>query len=291
MKQTTLQSQKNKLWFRILFLFFSILHLLLPTLNHYFYRTYTYDYGVYNFAFYDYAHLQINPCPVYHNLHTVTFLQDHFSLSLMILSPLYWLLTPFAGTYSLLIIQWLCIVFGAFCTFQYVECKFRNYKLGLFAMVYYFLIFNRFSAYQSDCNLAIIGAALLPAFFYFFETKKTVPLVLVFSFLLFCREDFPLTLIFMCSFLMIINWKQKARLKFASLLLLISVSVLLTTFAYLIPLVENSEKRFSLFNYSILGETPSQAALFIIKYPVKALSYLFVNHREDSAWDGIKASF
>src|ERR1043165_9970817 len=91
---------------RSLVLLFLILlggiNLLIVVVNHYYFRTYAFDYGVYNFAFYDFAHGRISPCPIYLFIHPVTFLQDHVSLTLLVLSPLYWLLHPIAGTYSLL---------------------------------------------------------------------------------------------------------------------------------------------------------------------------------------------
>ncbi len=284
-------NNKRKILFLIIFLTLSILHLLIPILNHYFFRTYAYDYGVYNFAFYDYAHLQISACPVYHNLYTVSFLQDHFSLTLMVLSPLYWLFQGVLGTYSLLFIQWLFIVFGAFCTYKYIENKTSNYKTALFALVYYFIIFNRFSAYQADCNLSIIGAAVIPVFMYFFETQKIIPTLIAYLFLLVNREDFSLTLAFICLFFMIGYRKQTNQFKFATILLLFSVAVFCTTFSVIIPWLETADKKFSLFNYSALGETPGEALSFIVRHPIKTLCYLFMNHTDDPAQDNIKSLF
>src|SRR5580692_2400974 len=62
--------------------------------NHYYFRTYAFDYAVYNFAFWDFAHFHMSTVPcnqVFGNTH-MTFIQDHFSLTLMYLVPVYWLL-------------------------------------------------------------------------------------------------------------------------------------------------------------------------------------------------------
>ena len=49
----------------ITILFFGSLYLVMVFCNHFFFRTWTYDYGSYNFAFYDYAHFRVSECPQY----------------------------------------------------------------------------------------------------------------------------------------------------------------------------------------------------------------------------------
>jgi len=85
---------------------FGLLILGIGLLNHYFFRTFGLDYASYNFAWYDYAHFRVSSCPLYYwDTNNLTFFQDHFSFTLILLAPLYWIFTPFFGTYSLIIIQ------------------------------------------------------------------------------------------------------------------------------------------------------------------------------------------
>lgn len=98
---------------KLVFISLASLHLFIVLINHFYFRTYAYYYGVYNFAFYDYAHLGNHPIPLLFDFSNSTFLQDHFSLLLIVLSPFYWLLNLFFGTYSLLLIQWGAIIYGA----------------------------------------------------------------------------------------------------------------------------------------------------------------------------------
>ncbi len=281
---------RNQAWL-LIFLVFSALHLTIVILNHAYFRTFAYDYGVYNFAFFDFAHLRVSSCPVYHNLYTVSFMQDHFSLTLPMLSPLYWLFGWLAGSYLLLIIQWVFITAGAFYTHQYIRLKSQNPWISLLALVYYFVLYNRFSAYQADCNLAIIGSALLPVFLYCFEVKKRIPTIVCFLFMAFNREDFSITLIFLCLFLLIRNRRDKSQFRFALWLFLSSIAALLLIFNALIPLLETDTKKYSLFNYSILGESPGEALMYVITHPVKALSYLFINHSGDTVNNSVKTTF
>ena len=64
-----------------------VLYCLISLVNHYLFKTYTLDLGLYTHALYDYAHFRLSDCsmfkPVPQNL-----LSDHFDLYLMLLSPL-----------------------------------------------------------------------------------------------------------------------------------------------------------------------------------------------------------
>lgn len=195
------------------------------------------------------------------------------------------------GTYSLLIIQWAFIMAGAWYTYKLVELKSGNYWISLIALIYYFVIYGRYSSYQNDCNLAIIGSAVFPIFIYYFEKKNIWGIIASFGFLIINREDFPLCLIFICLFLAILNRKERSQLKLASLLGFIALVSFIVIFAIFIPLLHSSEDEFRLFDYSALGSGPLEALMYIVKHPLKAISYLFVNHTQDLAMDGIKAKF
>lgn len=287
--QASLTKTKNVVWLSLLA--FSAVNLMIVLVNHYFFRTYALDYGVYNFAFYDYAHFRISPCPAYIYPVPVTFFQDHFSLTLLLLSPLYWLLSPITGTYSLLIIQWLFIVAGAWATYKLIALKANHYTLGLLAMIYYFLLLGRYNAYREDANLAIIGSACIPVFLYYFEQKKLIPTLVCFALLLVNREDYSLWLFFISLFLAITYRKDAYKRKFALLLMIASVVFFILVFKIIFPAIEDENKKFSLFDFSIVGETPLKAFLFVISHPLKAIEFLFVNHSGNGYYDGIKTQF
>lgn len=272
-------------------LVFSLVNLMIVLVNHYFFRTYALDYGVYNFAFFDYAHFRMSPCPAYIYPAPVTFFQDHFSLTLLLLSPLYWLLSPVTGTYSLLIIQWGFIVAGAWATYKLIALKANHHVLGLLAMVYYFLLLGRYNAYREDANLAIIGSAFVPVFLYYFEQKKLIPTLVCFALLLVNREDYSLWLFFICLFLALVNRKDKHTRKLALILMIASVIFFIVIFKVIFPAIEDENKKFSLFDFSIVGESPLQALLFVISHPLKAIEFLFINHSDNGYYNGIKTQF
>jgi hypothetical protein len=275
----------------LLLLILGVIQLLIPLCNHYYLRTYAFDFTAYNFAFYDYAHLRISPCPIYLFPYNVTFLQDHFSLTLMLFAPLYWLLGWLTGTYTLLIIQWVIVIIGARATYQLILLKTEDNHLSLMGALYYFLLLGRYTSAAGDCNLAIMGSAFVPVFLYYFEKEKTIATFLCFLLLIFNREDFALWLIFICGFLMILHRKNKPKFKRATLLLVLSVVFFFIIFKWIIPALEDENKKYTLFNFAVLGKTPAEALAFVFQHPVQAFKLLYTNHSGSNYYDGIKQEF
>lgn len=268
-----------------------LLHVFIVCINHYYFKTYAFDYGVYNFAFYDFAHLRVSACPVYMYSEPVTFLQDHFSLTLLLFSPFYWMLTPLFGTYTLLVIQWLCIVFGALTTYKLIQHKTQNDFVSLVSVIYYLTLYGRFSSYQSDCNLVIIGSAFLPAFIYYFEMKQWMQTTGCFIFLLLNREDTALTLFFISLMLFILHSKNR-QLRIIAMAYGIAALVFFSiVFQWIIPALEDSNKKYSLFNYEALGSNPLEALTFVLQHPLDTLRLFFVNHTGEPGADSVKWIF
>src|SRR5580704_1184722 len=107
-------SQKFQRWFYVVLLVFGILFFATVIGNHYYFRTTTFDYGVYNFAFWDYAHLHLSTIPSCRVVPgtNMNFLQDHFSLTLMYFVPFYWLFGWLTGTYTLLLVEVVLILWS-----------------------------------------------------------------------------------------------------------------------------------------------------------------------------------
>lgn len=269
----------------------SLLHLMIALLNHYFHRSFAYYYAVYNFAFFDYAHLRSSPVPILFDGTNSTFIQDHFSLLLPILSPLYWLMFKLTGTYTLMLIQWCMLTAGGWFTFRLIREKCGSHWMALAASWCYFFIYWKFSAHMADCNLAIMGSALVPVFLYFFEAGRTRNWIITFVVLLLVREDFSLWLFFIGVFLAIRHRTHAAIRNQALLVSLISLLFFITLFSWIIPALETPSKPFALFNYGALGEGPAQALAFILKHPWRSLQLLFVNHLLEQQYDGIKTGF
>lgn len=269
---------------------FGALVILVPVTNHYFFRTYAFDYGAYNFAFHDYAHFRISPNPVYFQ-GKITFLQDHLSYTLFFLTPLYWLLKWLFGTYTLLIIQSLFVIWGGWASWKLILEKTENQALGFITLVLYFTLYGRLSAFSADCNLMIILSSFVPVFLLYFNRGKVWITVACFLFLILGRESIPLWTFFISIFLVIVYWKDIAKRRLASIFALASIAYFIIAFKILIPYIEDPGRPFSLFNYSNLGETPSEALKFMFTHPFDTFELLFKNTSGDSLFANVKSEF
>ena len=118
--------------------------------NHYLFKTFTYDYANYNFAFWDYAHFRISQLPTFRG----NFLQDHFSFTLMYFIPIYWLLNWLTGSYTLIILQNLMILAAAWYSWKIIRLKTENVWLTSGVLLYFFLLFGRYSAFGTEIGRA-----------------------------------------------------------------------------------------------------------------------------------------
>jgi uncharacterized membrane protein len=281
--------KKNKN-FIIISSIFGLIILTIGILNHYFYRTFAFDYAAYNFAWYDYAHLRISECPIYYWTKGMSFFQDHFSFTLIILAPLYWIFTPVFGTYSLLIIQALFIIWGGWGTYKLVELKTKNILFATLALLLYYVTYGRWASFITDVNIEIILASVVPLFLYYFEKRNFKIATLIFLFLILGRENISLWFIFIGAFLIISNWKTTKERNISILITLFSLIYFILVFKVFLPLTHVNHP-FKLFNYSVLGLDPAEAVKTLIKQPFHSVKLLFINHSGDPQFDNVKSEF
>jgi uncharacterized membrane protein len=278
---------RNKYLPYYLLAFFGVLMFFMGIMNHYFFRTVTYDYGNYNFAFWDYSHFRISPIPTFRG----NFLQDHFSFTLFYFVPVYWLLNWLTGSYTLIIIQNAMILTAAIYTYKIIRLKSENLWVLSGVVIYFFVLFGRYSSFSADVNLAIISACFIPVFIYYFERKKYIVSFVILVLSLLSRENIPLWFVFIFMVLMFNHRRNRKALIWGAIGVVVSVSYFIVLFKIIIPRVESEEVGYALFNYSALGKTPGEALAFIFKHPVETVKLFFVNHLDDSAYNRVKAEF
>lgn len=291
---STQASPRYKLLFYVIMMFFCLVYCAMSIANHYFFRTTAFDYGPYNYAFWDYAHFRITPCPIYSVFWgntKVTFLQDHFSLTLMFLVPFYWLFNWLTGTYTIMFIQIAFIMWGAWAIYKLISLKSGDGWLGCGAVVYYFLLQGRYAAFEEDCNIIIMCSCFVPVFIWYFESKRFVAATIVFVLAIFSREDMSLWFVFIPIVLLIWHIKEKKIVYACLWYILASVVCFILMFKVFIPLIESPDKPYTLFEFKALGSNPFQAFIFIIKHPVDTFFMLFKNHLGNEQYNGIKEQF
>jgi uncharacterized membrane protein len=257
-------------------------------MNHYFFRSFVFDYGNYNFAFWNYSHFRISSLSTYPGN---IFSDGHYSFLLMYFVPIYWLLNWLTGTYTLIIIQNALILIAAWYTYKLIKLKTENFWLGAGVLIYYFILLGRYSTFACDINLAVMSACFIPVFIYYFEIRKYVISSIILILSLLSRENIPIWFVFIFIVLIIQHYKDKKAVIFSLSGIIISILYFILLFKVLIPSIQTEEKQYTLFNYTALGPNPGEAFLFVLKNPIETVKMFFINHLDKPEYNGIKAEF
>jgi len=264
---------------------FIVIYSLVVFVNHYNFRTYALDLGVFTNALYDYSHLQWNDATVF-KYHTENLLSDHFDLYLIIFSPLSYVF----GNYTLLIIQITSVIIGAWGVYKYLLLKFNKEGFAALGMLHFCLFFGIYSALSFDYHSNVVAAMLAPWLFYFSEKKYYVKFGLLFLWMILAKETISLWCFCICLGLIIQYWKDKKAVIILSCLALISVSYFLILVKVVMPHLAASGQ-YDHFKYHILGENINSAVGNILKHPFNTLQNLFVNHSGNLGNDWYKTEF
>jgi len=256
-------------------------------INHYYFKTATYDYANYNFAFWDYSHFRISPLTTFRG----NFLQDHFSFTLMFFVPIFWMLNWLTGSYTLIIIQSAFILLAAWYSHKIIQLKTNNLWLSTGVLLYYFLLLGRYTSFAADVNLAILSACFIPIFLYYFQIRKYGIAAIILILSLFSRENIPLWFIFIFIVLIIENRRDKKSVWFCLSGIAVSIIYFVLLFKVFIPATQSPDAQYALFNYAALGAGPKEAFIFMISNPIETIKLFFENHLNDPGYNGLKKEF
>jgi uncharacterized membrane protein len=255
-------------------LFFAGIYCAISLVNHYNYRTYAFDLGIYNNCLYQYAHFHKNHYPYLHHLFS-NFLADHFSLYTVILSPLYYIF----GTYTLLLVQIASVLFGAIGIYKFIQRRFESPFLPEIAMFHYLSFFGIYSALAFDYHDNVVSAMLLPWFLYYFDAGKTRLTILFAILIVIGKENMPLWLGFVCLGLFLLNFKDKRKRNLSLILafssLIYTVLVIKVIMPALDPMV--AQNGYNAFHYSVLGNNSSEIISNLLNDPAKIFNAFYLN--------------
>ncbi len=266
-----------------LFVIFGILYAVISLVNHTLFRTYALDLGAYTNALYDYRNFQWNDSAAFLNDPT-NLLADHFDLYLILWAPLSFLF----GTYTLLVVQIIALLLGAFGVFKYLKLNTQNEFLSKCGAAFFLLFFGVFSAVSFDYHSNVVAACLLPWFFLAVHQDKIFKASLLTFIICIGKENMSLWLFFVSLGLL---WKYRTDKPKRILLLLISAFsalyfVLITMIV--MPFISGGEQ-YVHFHYSALGTDFGSAIKYMLTHPISLLETMFGNHTNEPLGEGVKA--
>ncbi|RTQ47598.1 DUF2079 domain-containing protein [Hymenobacter gummosus] len=253
--------------------FFGLCFVLLSLVNHYQFRTYAYDLGIYNQALWDYAHLRwnVNSIMRYNNL-----LGDHFTPLQLLWAPLYWPLR----SYALLVVQVVAALAGGYGVYRLHGLRSGGRQPGAaVALAAHFLsIWGVYSALAFDYHDNVVAALLLPWLFYLFERDRRGATVLLFGLLLLSKENVALWLVFVALGLAALHWRRRDRLVLALGLVVMAAGYFVLVTQLIIPALSEGRDYLYGSRYAAVGEGFGGILRTAVSRPLYLLGLLFRNH-------------
>ena len=282
MKESFHQFFKRNRLFLLLNLLYGILYALISLFNHYNFRTYALDLGLYTRTLYDYAHLHFSYGEVFHEA-AENILSDHFDLLLMLFSPLYWIF----GSLTLLLVQMAAIQVGAWGTYRLAQSYGIEKKTAAVIGLMFLSSFGVFAAIAYDYHSNVVAACFLPWFILFFKEKKGPQSLLVFMLILVAKENMALFMFFVCTGLCVVYTEKTQRKKALGFALLSGCYFLIILF-YVMPAL-SLQKTYHHFEFHILGNSFKDLVLNMLQHPFDAFLILFKNTSSLSMNNYVKA--
>jgi len=274
---------KHKTIFIISFVF-AVIYALISLVNHYNFRTYALDLGLYTNAAFNYAHGQLGNSNMIKDYYE-PILGTHFDLYLLLFSPFTYLL----GSYTLLIIQIAALIAGGVGVYYYFSLSASNkQQTPYLAATYFYIFFGVFGAVSYDYHSVVIAASLVPWFFVAIYCNRKLLAIFLLLFMIISQENFALFLFFICLGL-IIEYRHNTKMMLHLLLLsVISLVYFLSVLYYIIPYF-SPHKAYQGLSYSYFGNSINHIIKTLINNPVNSFKLLFINHKNIDSGNFVKA--
>ncbi len=285
MKKTRMKSKLPNFPLSLIFILFALIFASISFVNHYNFRTFGWDLGINQNAIYDYAHFRWNDCMIMQPQFT-NVLSDHFSLYPLLVSPFYWIF----GEWTMLIFQFLAILFGGFGVYKYVLNLTKNTTISTLAVAHFFSFYGIYSALSFDYHDNVVATMFVPWFLLYFEQRNWRKAILFFVLIIIAKENMALWAVFIgfgVSFKALLQKDKQTALKGLYFALAAGVYFILVI-KVIIPGLATPGREYLHNSFNALGGNFGEVIVNIIKHPIKTIELLFVNHSGDPIYDGIK---
>ena len=263
-----------------LLILFALIYSLISLVNHYLFRTYALDLGLYTQALYDYRVGEFNDSLCFKE-EAENLLADHFDLYLPLFSQLSWLF----GSYTLLLVQISALLLGGLGVYRFFESQSKS--IAFWAMFWYLSFYGVFAAVSFDYHSNVVASCVVPWIFLAFQKNKVWKAFLLFCFFLIAKENMALWGFFLALGWTGLYWKN-LKLRFLGIGLAIFSLVYFVSITFIVMASLSNSGGYHHFHYSVLGQGPVEAIQFLLTNPIDGLRLLFVNHLEDPGFDGFK---
>ena len=267
-----MQINKSTPYTALLLLLFGCILCMISLPNHYNFRTFAFDLGMFNHALYDFSHFR-------HNIFTLdlnrqqSYFADHFAPISILLSPLQFLF----GSYTPLLIQCGMIVLGAYYAYAYARLQGLSLLQSRLILIQFFLFWPIIHAVSFDFHTNVLAAMWAIPILYYYEKKQHYKSFIFALLILISKENMGLWLGF---FWMGYGLLQKMPPKKFLIRFLIPgiICILYTviTVKYIMPAFNSTDTNYQLSRYTHWGQTPTDIIANFRSNPMLFIE-LFIN--------------
>ena len=274
----------NKITLASVFALAAALYCLISLVNHYFFKTYALDLGLYTHAMYDYAHFRMPDCSMFKPT-DASLLSDHFDLYLPLLSPLVYVF----GSYTLLIVQIVAVLLGGWGVCKLIGLYTDDEWMPVLASAVFFFSFGIIHAIAFDYHSNVLTTMMLPWLLYFIRQRRFGLSSLFVVLFVIGKENMSLWLFFIAIGLMWDYRKDKRTLWHLAAYAVFAIAYFFVINMIVMPKLGGNGGGFA--RYAYLGDNYAEMAKNLVLHPGRTLELLFVNTSYFARYDGVKAEF
>ncbi|MFT3885928.1 MAG: DUF2079 domain-containing protein [Flavobacteriales bacterium] len=252
-------------------LLFAVLHALQFVPNHWLFRTFALDLGLYTHVAYEYAHGRMADCTLF--LRTPQpILADHFDLHLMLWAPLTYLF----GTWTLLIVQWTAIILGGWGMYRWLLALGGDRTLAVLGQVHFLLFFGIYSALAFDFHSNVVATMALPWYGLAVEQRRIRRSWWLLLFILAAKENMGL---WTGAVALGLAWPYRRDRRLLQVLLghaMASFAWSGLIIGWVMPSL-SAQGHYAAWKYPMLGSDPVEGFRTLLFHPGRVLSVLFTD--------------
>ena len=282
MKELTLSKRQKNITLATVFTLAGVMYCLISLVNHYLFKTYALDLGLYTHAMYDFLHGRIDDCSMFKD-QPQSILGAHFDLYLFFLSPLVFVF----GSYTLLVVQIVAVLLGGWGVYKLIGLYTDDDWLPILATAILFFSFGVIHPFAFDYHSNVLTAMMLPWLLYFIKKQQFWQSSLMVVLFVLGKENLSLWLFFIAIALMWDYRKDRKTLWYLLGYALFGLAYFLIINMVVMPKIGGE----GISRYHHLGNNYAEIALQLITHPGETLRLLFANTSGLERCDGVKEEF
>jgi uncharacterized membrane protein len=271
-----------------IFIIFSVVYCLISLVNHYQFRTYAADLGLFNHALFSFSHLKADHLTLHLYGDDPSFFGDHFSPLVILFVPFYWVF----GSYGLLILQILAILAGGLGVYRCTRLFSSLPWLPVLTSLQYFSIVSVYSALAFDFHTNVIAAGLFPWLVFYYLRNKKPWVLLIFVLILMAKETMPLWMAFVTGGLMMMKKKSFWEyLRFEIPIIIFSLIYLWLVVNNIMPQLREGKGTDQMDRFVSVGGSFQGIIGNVFTHPGMFIEAFYKNTSSNALFDGVKTEF